>query len=342
MRNRVLCFALSGFAAVLAPAQIPAPPQTYSFTAVSNMFGPMNITVNRNGSKQLVEQSGASYRLRVLYDFQAHRIYTVDQNSKTCTTQEYTSAYAPTLIDPIGGAEEIMKQSGSMPVVRREAVNGIAARLIEGPMEGQGKARVWLEEKFGFPVKQSMIMGSGPEQVVFEMKKISYAPSAATLFTPPTGCTQIAGTSNANGGHAEMNVSVSAQGERSFGSPSETKAVVQAGDPNTLVGKWDFAGKDGSGAQWTGTLTVTKMDADMMGRDKFSNICDLNLSNGNAGKGMSGPCLYEPKTKRLTYESHEGFSNFSFTAILSPDGASLSQGRWVEGGTGAWSAKRAR
>jgi hypothetical protein len=33
-----------------------------------------------------------------------------------------------------------------------------------------------------------------------------------------------------------------------------------------------------------------------------------------------------------------GSNQYSFTAVLSPDGKSLTQGRWVEGASGTWSA----
>jgi hypothetical protein len=55
---------------------------------------------------------------------------------------------------------------------------------------------------------------------------------------------------------------------------------------------------------------------------------------------MSGPCLYELQTRSFSFAGGDGSSKFDFTAVLSPDGKSLAQGRWVEGASpdGAWSA----
>jgi hypothetical protein len=69
-------------------------------------------------------------------DFQAHRIYTVDLNVNRCTTQQYVSAYAPVMHDPIGGAEEMAARAGSLKTISRESVNGIPARVVEAPLEG--------------------------------------------------------------------------------------------------------------------------------------------------------------------------------------------------------------
>jgi hypothetical protein len=350
MKKRMFCTIAAGLLmAAQAPAQSPAQssplPRTYAFTATSDMSGPMTLTVSRSGSMELVEVAGASggLHLRVLYDFQAHRIYTTDLDAGRCTTQEYSSAYAPVLWDPIGGGEEQALATRSLPTIRREPVNGIAARLVEAALpEGQGKWKSWLDEKFGFPVKQAVVLGSGPERPLFEMRKISYAPPAASLFTAPAQCTRIGGVSNANGGSAEMNVEATAQGQAALGGATAEKQAPPAGDPNRLAGKWDFAGKDGAGTQWHGTLTVEKLEPNSFDPAKYSNVCDLNLSSANSGKGVSNACLYDPQTKTFSLAGGEDSHQYSFTAVLSPDGASLTQGRWVEGdsASGAWSATR--
>jgi hypothetical protein len=195
--KRIIC----GISSVLVLAAQPAaPPQTYSFTATSNMMGPATITVNRNGSKELVRtttEGGPS--LKVLYDFQAHKVFTVDTGAKTCTTQTYTSAYAPVTQDPIGGAGEYAQRAASLKTIRREVVNGIATRHGEAPLpDGKSKYKLWLDEKFSFNVKQVLVMGSQPERPVFEMKQLSYAPSAADLFAAPTGCKVIPGSTDAD------------------------------------------------------------------------------------------------------------------------------------------------
>lgn len=346
MKKPVFCIIAAGLVlTVQAPAQSPALPRVYAFTATSNLSGPATLTINRNGSKELIEVAGASDgpHLRLLYDFQAHRIYTTDLDAGSCTTQEYASAYAPVLWDPIGGAEEDVVQTRSLRTIRREPVNGIAARLVEAAIpDGDTKLRYWLEEKFGFAVKQAIVPGSGPEKLLFEMRKISYAPPAATLFMAPARCTRIGGVSNANGGSAEFNVEATAQGQAVLGSAPVEKQAAQAGDPNRLAGKWDLVAKDGAGTQWHGTLTVQKLEPNSFDPAKYSNVCDVDLSSAKSGKGVSNACLYDPQTKTFSLSGGDGSHKYSFTAVLSPDGASLTQGRWLEGASasGVWSATR--
>ena len=346
MKKRTLCAVASGLVLVmqLASAQSPNLPQTYAFRATSNMAGPTTVTVSRNDSKELIEMAAASggLHLRLLYDFQAHRIYTVDLNANLCTTQEYTSAYAPVMHDPIGGAEEMVRETNALPTVSRENVNGIAARLVEAALpDGQGKYRFWLDEKFGFPVKQTLAMGSGPERLLFEIRKISYARSAAALFTAPAECTRVAGVTTATGGHAEMNMDVGVQAQSGLTGAPAGKQAAQTGGA-LLLGKWDFTGRNGAGAQWRGTLTIAKLDPNSFDPAKYSNMCDLDLTSANSGKGVSGPCLYDPRTKTFSFAGGEDSHKYSFTAALSQDGTSLTQGRWVEGasGDGTWSAAR--
>ena len=344
MRIRLFCGTVLGLTLVMQlQAQAPSLPQTYSFVANSNMMGPATIKVNRNGSKELIEVTGTSggYHLRQLYDFQAHRVYTVDLNGNRCTSQEYTSAYAPVQHDPIGGGVEMAKQAGSLRTIGREAVNGTAARLVEAPLEGsQGKYRIWLDEKFGFPVKQAVILGAEPEKLLFEMRQISYAPSAATLFTAPAQCTRVGGVTSATGGSAEMAVDVTVQGQASLSGAPAGKPAPAVGDGKTLLGKWGFTGKDGAGVQWRGTLTITKIEPNSFDTARYSNVCDLELTSANSGKGISAACLYEPRTRTFTFAGGEDSHKYSITAVLSPDGKSLTQGRWVEAasGNGAWSA----
>ena len=231
-----------------AGAQFADPPQTYSFSAIGSMTGSsMTIKVNRNGPRELVERAtiakpGETSKLhdRVLYDFEAHRLFTLDLNSNICTTQEYTSPAVPGLVDPVGAASETVSGIAAMPAQlwTRDILNGIAVKVAELPMaEGQGKSKAWVDEKYGFVVKLAMAMGTEPETTRFEIKEISYAPSPASLFTAPQGCKQIGGTSNANGGHAEMSTEVKAPTQPNVANPAaKVTAVHLRVVPESYVG----------------------------------------------------------------------------------------------------------
>jgi hypothetical protein len=220
---RTLCALALGLPlAANLPAQAPAPssslPETYSFTATESLIGPeMTVKGNRNGSKELIERTAVPrpgvanpFHDRVLYDFQAHRLYTTNLTSNLCSTQEYGSPNAP-MFDPIGGSQEMVGDFAIHPpkVVRTESVNGIAARLVEIDLPGnQGKYRIWLDAKYNFIVKFAAALRGAPEATQIEVKQLSYAPSPAALFTPPAGCSQIGGATTANGGHFEMSAEV--------------------------------------------------------------------------------------------------------------------------------------
>lgn len=80
-----------------------------------------------------------------------------------------------------------------------------------GVVYPEGKMTYWFEEKRGFTVKQTVTLKGRPERVVFEIRQITYAPSPASLFTPPANCTPGGGVTSATGGHAEAQAEVTVQ-----------------------------------------------------------------------------------------------------------------------------------
>ncbi len=203
------------FSPAPATAQSPALPSTYSYVSATYMGGPMTIKVNRNGTKEVVEwiKEGGGLHLRQLYDFQTHKVYTFDYAVNRCTAQVYTSAYAPPMQDPIGGAADMQRETATMPVVRKDNVNGVAAKVIEMPLQGaNGKYIYWVEEKNGIPLKASIAMGTQPERVMFELRQLNYAPSPESMFATPSDCQVLGGYTNANGGRAETNIGAKASG----------------------------------------------------------------------------------------------------------------------------------
>jgi len=232
----VLAGALHAVMLTEAWAQTAALPRTYSFSAVTALLGrEMGIQVNRNDARELIEETAISkpgetghLHIRILYDFQAKRIFSVNLNSNLCTTQQYVSPYAPGLMDPIGAVSETAANLAGMPAAWiPETVNGIAVRTAEVAMpEGAGKEKFWLEEKYGFLVKMALGMGSEPLTTRFEMKELSYAPSPAALFTEPRNCQAIEGVTDSNGGHAEMTIGTPAPSQRAAAPEVQSKITA--------------------------------------------------------------------------------------------------------------------
>lgn len=207
-----------GFADTMrAQSSVPQPsmPQTYSFTedpAISIM-APTIITVYRDGAKELVDQvmppspgRPHTFHARLLYDFEAHTIYTriVSDPATPCSVMNYTSPE----FDTISGAQHMMADFAGDGVQAKpmgtETVNGIATKVTEltAPQPGQGSAKLWVAEQGGFPVKMVMTDPDGKQTTMIEMKRLSFAKPAASLFVPPAGCQQIQGEATETGAHA--------------------------------------------------------------------------------------------------------------------------------------------
>jgi hypothetical protein len=97
---------------ILAPAIAGAQaPQTYSLTL--KMGARITVQVDRDGSKESIEQTappgkdGSGMHIRSLYDFAAHKVWTMNLDGGPCTVVAYTSPDAPSMLDPVSGAAEV-------------------------------------------------------------------------------------------------------------------------------------------------------------------------------------------------------------------------------------------
>jgi hypothetical protein len=231
-------------AAGFAQTQPPWPrlPETYSYSAKSEMMWPKSVhIINRNGAKELVgvRNESGDFHMVQLYDFQARKVYTRDLNAKTCTIQSYISPYAPVQQDSIAGWDELrrdMRKGAPPKVLRTEAVNGIMTKVVDLVIPDAGKYTYWLDEKFGFPVKQTVTLAKQPERLLMEMRELSYAPSPASLFSVPAECTRIGGYSSTTGGRAEVNVEASASATVQDGKIDAT-ASAKLSSPTAARGK---------------------------------------------------------------------------------------------------------
>ncbi len=353
----VLGLVLAGNCSVPLCAQQAGLPDVYSFSSTNAFVGQGGaVTVNRNGSKELIEISaGPQFHTVTLYDFQAGRLYTLDLTSRICTTQKYASAYAPTMLDPVGGAAEMQRQVAANPPKNFSAavVNGIRTKAakLDSP---EGTSTIWLDDKFGFMVKMAGPMG-GKNVTAFEMRQLSYAPSPTALFTTPAGCKEIGGVSDANGGRAEISaqVGVEAQAQlaaagaeiRAVGAPATTtppnrtapESRGSAGGSDSVIGTWDFSGRDSKSVEWRGTLNVTKLDlSQFRSKPSFTHECEFDIASADSGRGVGAACTFDLQAKKFSLVS----GSVTYTAALS-DGATLTDGVWIENGAkGTWTAKR--
>lgn len=204
----------------------------YSYTedpAISIM-GPTIVKIVRDGPKEAVDQIMAvgpgrdkEFHNHILYDFQAHKIYTklVSDPAVPCAVMDYTSAAAPPEFDMISGAAQDMKDMEKQhpKQVGSETLNGIATNVFEAPVE-EGKEKVWVAQNGGFPVKVVMTGPDGNATTILEVKQLSFAKPPASALLPPADCKTIQGEARATGVHAEFG---------SGGKAAETQTTAPTG-----------------------------------------------------------------------------------------------------------------
>ncbi len=126
-----------------------------------------------------------------------------------------------------------------------------------------------------------------------------------------------------------------------------------AADPGLSHGDWQFTRKDNEGVTWTGTLTIEKLDTNRFNADKYNYNCRIEAQSAKSSRGVEGPCKYDSAARTLTLGGGRTDS-YSYSAVLTPDGKALAQGKWAETideekngqwvkvkKTGEWSAKLA-
>jgi hypothetical protein len=126
---------------------------------------------------------------------------------------------------------------------------------------------------------------------------------------------------------------------------SAPQAVADGKGP--VLGKWQFAGKDNTGLAWTGTLTIDKLDPARFDVKSYYALCSVEVESTDPSKGTRGveaPCKYDPSTRTVSFTTG-AMTTHVYTAVLSADGKSLTDGKWTETRdkqvvrSGEWTAK---
>lgn len=189
---------LSLFALLVFPAYAAAQtPTSYSVTEINAMFGvPMNVEVYRDGNRAVVDSSSAAsaagskaVHTRTLYDLQAGRSYTADLNNPSvpCGAATFSGDWG----DPFALSAEVLSDlAGKNPkTLGTETLAGVAAKVmqVQDPA-GKMNSKVWVDEQHRLVVKLQMIPAGGAAQTVIEVKQLSLAKPAPSVFAMPAGC----------------------------------------------------------------------------------------------------------------------------------------------------------
>jgi hypothetical protein len=114
-------------------------------------------------------------------------------------------------------------------------------------------------------------------------------------------------------------------------SATAQEAVSPAGGPPSL-GKWDYTGRDDSGVTWKGTLTIEKIDPTRFDAKRYFALCEIEERSTDPNKGtrsVQAPCEYDGQTRKVSFKLLVATLH-SFSAVLSQDGKSLTDGKWIE------------
>ena len=225
---RTLLVALAACLLVsLAPAQ-SAVPQSYTLTVSSAMAleamstgSAVEAKVSRFGPREFVDVTGGAPASKAIharhwFDLVAHKAYSLDVARNTCSWMSFTAPDMPAMYDPLAtpapSAEDLAAFNKN--IVRRENINGIAAKLSESTSD-HGKMSIWAAENGNYPVKAVMTFPGAQPMLMQEVKELHFVKPDIALLTPPANCTTHAQgewTATGMGGHFDLNIDAEGSG----------------------------------------------------------------------------------------------------------------------------------
>jgi hypothetical protein len=217
----------SGIFASILSAQSSVP-QSYTLTVSSGMAleamtanSMVEARVSRFGPREFVDVTGGAPASKTIharhwFDLVTHKVYTLDVGHNTCSWMSFTAPDMPTMYDPVASpapsAEDLAKFNKN--VVRRENVNGIAAKLSESTSD-QGKSSIWAAVNGNYPLKVVMTFPGAPPMLMLEVKELHFVKPDIALLTPPANCTTHAQgewTATGMSGHFDLNIDAEGSG----------------------------------------------------------------------------------------------------------------------------------
>ena len=243
---RTLLVALAASLLVsLLPAQSTVP-QSYTLTVSSAMAleamstgSAVEAKVSRFGPREFVDvtatpKAGKAIHAQHWFDLVAHKAYSLDLVKNSCSWMTYTGPDMPPMYDPVASPAPSAADLAAFNknVVRRENVNGIAAKLSESTSD-QGKMSIWAAENGNYPVKAVMTFPGAPPMLMQEVKELHFVKPDMALLTPPANCTTHAQgewTATGMSGHFEINVEAQGSGSVDLKTGNATgDATVKSG-----------------------------------------------------------------------------------------------------------------
>jgi hypothetical protein len=247
----VAAVGVSNLAAQYAPA-----PETYHVTQLSSFVGPTTTQqIWRDGSKAVVENNSPSAepggkvsRVRTVYDLTAHTSVSWDPGDPAaqCGTGKYGGDWG----DPFASSAQMSGEllSKKTTPAGMETVNGVSAKVVDADLGADGKARVWLEPKYGLIMKAELTAPNAAPRVILESKSVSFAKPPPAVFALPAGCsTTVAAVPSAvdeqiaaDTGEPASNFSNATTGPATSQSCTVLFRMVQNGSMTTIPGGYQI------------------------------------------------------------------------------------------------------
>jgi hypothetical protein len=222
---------LVAFAACLLVSLMPAQstvPQSYTLTVSSAMAleamstgSAVEARVSRFGPREFVDVTGGAPASKAIharhwFDLVTHKVYTLDVVQNTCSWMSFTAPDMPAMYDPIASPPPSAADLAAFNknVVRRENVNGIAAKLSESS-SAQGKMSIWAAENGNYPVKAVMTFPGAQPMLMQEVKELHFVKPDIALLVPPANCmahAQGEWTATGMSGHFDLNIDAEGSG----------------------------------------------------------------------------------------------------------------------------------
>jgi len=179
------------FAAPRLLAQYMKAPDAYTIIETNAMSGSgSTTTIYRDGPKAIMEIANAQgQHTRTLYDLQAHTtiLWIVGAASGECGSGTFSGNWG----DPFASSADMTKDLAK-PEVRMtgaETINGFATKVYEiaGKTPSES-AKAWVDNKYGLVIKANV----GSMGTLVEVKQLSVAKPAASVFVLPPACAKAA------------------------------------------------------------------------------------------------------------------------------------------------------
>ncbi len=171
-----------------AYAQFAPAPDVYIVTQGSQMAPGATMKIYRDGWRAVIDHTvaGGSHT-RTLYDLKANTSQSWDVTQPAgCSMGRFSGDWG----DPFASSKDMQQQLTQTHAqqVGAENMHGIPVKVWEAAIAGAGKAKVWVDLKYGLVMKAELTGPDGKTNTLVDIKEMSFAKPPASIFALPAAC----------------------------------------------------------------------------------------------------------------------------------------------------------